>query len=319
MNPRVSILIPCHNAELWVGAAVRSALAQTWPEKEVIVIDDGSTDASSRILSPFEDRIQLIRRENRGGNPTRNELLAMATGDWVQYLDADDFLYPDKIERQMAVVASDTDVVYGPLIVEEHVDGKVSRREFRPHATDGDHDAWAYHLHWDLTQTGGALFRRKMLDLVGGWNETKHCCQDNELYFRLLQHDARFVHCDHAGAVYRRFVNSTVSTRNGTRVRREIVNLLAEAEEWLKERKGWTERRRAAANDYRFGLARQVWPEDPVAAKELMATVMASSPGFVPALGPHAPRLYRLCFIGFGFSVAEQVSALRRRWRRRSS
>jgi glycosyltransferase involved in cell wall biosynthesis len=313
MKPRVSILIPCHNAELWVGAAVRSALAQTWEETEVIVIDDGSTDASPRILAGFADRAKVVCRGNQGGNPTRNELLAQASGEWVQFLDADDYLLPDKIERQMAVVDASADVVYAPLIVENLVDGKVTRAASRQHAAEQGHDPWAYHLHWNLTQTGGALFRRSTLTAVGGWNEAQSCCQDNELFFRLLQHGARFVHCEHAGAVYRRFADSTVSTRNGAKVRREIIRLLAAAEEWLKDREEWTPRRQRAANDYRFGLARQLWPEDPAAAEAIMDEVNRSQPGFRPSPGPHAPTLYQLCYRWFGFSGAERISALRRR------
>ena len=286
MKSRVSILIPCHNAELWVGAAVRSALAQTWAETEVIVIDDGSTDASPRILAPFADRVKLICRENRGGNPTRNELLSHATGEWIQYLDADDYLLPNKIERQMAVVSADVDVIYSPLVVENYVEGKVARRESRPHAVEGEHDAWTYHLHWDLTQTGGALFRRSTLEAVGGWNEEQSCCQDNELYFRLLQHGAGFLHCDHAGAVYRRFASNTVSTRSGSKVREEIIRLLRAAEDWLKAHDAWTPTRQRAANDYRFGLARQVWPHDATVAERIMAEVQASIPGLCPRPRP---------------------------------
>jgi glycosyltransferase involved in cell wall biosynthesis len=315
MTSRVSILIPCHNAEDWIAEAVDSALAQTWAECEVIVVDDGSSDRSVEILRGFGGKIRLVARENRGGNPTRNELLSAATGEWVQYLDADDALLPDKIAEQLRVVAGDpaAEVVYGPLVIEDHTLGGCSRREWRPHRADGAHDPWAYFLHWDLTQTGGALFRRSRLLAVGGWSEEQRCCQDNELFLRLLQAGARFVHCDHAGAVYRRFAGTSVSTRDGQTVRREILRLLDEAETWLRRRGEWTPTRARAANDYRFGLARQVWPLDAALARTLMAAVSRSDPGFRPAPGPHAPSLYRFCYQWFGFGGAERISALRRR------
>src|SRR5580704_15422021 len=101
MRPLVSILIPCYNAERWVAQAIESALAQTWPEKEVIVVDDGSTDGSLGIIKQFEARIRWETGPNRGGNNTRNRLLELARGEWLQYLDADDYLLPDKVGRQM--------------------------------------------------------------------------------------------------------------------------------------------------------------------------------------------------------------------------
>ena len=102
MCPAYSILIPSHNAVRWVLHAVDSALGQTARGGETIVADDGSTDESQRALASLGDQIQFLRRPNRGGNPTRNELLSLASNNWVQFLDADDYLLPTKIETQFA-------------------------------------------------------------------------------------------------------------------------------------------------------------------------------------------------------------------------
>src|SRR3954466_15611284 len=106
MTELVSILIPCHNAERWIAQAIDSALAQTWPDKEVIVVDDGSTDASAEIIREYGDRIRGESGPNRGGNAARPRLLALSRGEWLQYLDADDYLLPDKIANQMRFLAS---------------------------------------------------------------------------------------------------------------------------------------------------------------------------------------------------------------------
>ena len=95
--PMVSILIPCYNAQAWVRQSVESALNQTYPHKEVIVVDDGSTDGSLAVLREFGNSIQLETGPNRGGNAARNRLLALSKGKWLSYLDADDYLLPDKI------------------------------------------------------------------------------------------------------------------------------------------------------------------------------------------------------------------------------
>ena len=80
MSPLVSILIPCFNAEHLVGQAIESALAQTWPHKEVIVVDDGSTDASLEVIRRFDRRIRWESGPNRGGNVARNRLLELSSG-----------------------------------------------------------------------------------------------------------------------------------------------------------------------------------------------------------------------------------------------
>src|SRR5580692_7261445 len=117
----VSILIPCFNAEKWVAQAIESALAQTWPKKEVFVVDDGSTDASLEIIRHFDGRVRWETGPNRGGGAARNRLLQLAGGEWLQYLDADDFLLPQKLERQseFARLHSDCDVIYSPTIWEK--------------------------------------------------------------------------------------------------------------------------------------------------------------------------------------------------------
>src|SRR5262245_44085768 len=115
MAPLVSILIPCYNAERWVGQAIESALAQTWPVKEVIVVDDGSQDRSLSVIESFANRIRWQAGPNRGGNVARNELLELAQGTWLQFLDADDYLLPEKIAKQAVFLEGhpDTDVVFG--------------------------------------------------------------------------------------------------------------------------------------------------------------------------------------------------------------
>ena len=97
----ISILIPCFKAERWIAQAIESALAQTWPEKEVIVVDDGSTDGSLEVIKSFGDRIRWETGPNRGGNAARNRLLELARGEWLQYLDADDYLLSNKVTEQM--------------------------------------------------------------------------------------------------------------------------------------------------------------------------------------------------------------------------
>jgi glycosyltransferase involved in cell wall biosynthesis len=103
--PSVSIVIPCWNAEATIADAIDSALAQTHPRCEVVVVDDGSTDGSAAIIAGYGTRIVALHGPNRGGNAARNRGIAAARGDWIQLLDADDLLEPDCVAAKLAFVA----------------------------------------------------------------------------------------------------------------------------------------------------------------------------------------------------------------------
>src|SRR5256885_5300683 len=231
----VSILIPCFNAEGWVAQAIESALSQTWPEKEVILVDDGSTDASLTIIKTFGDRIRWESGPNRGSNVARNRLLELAHGDWLQYLDADDYLLPEKIAQQMEFIATDlaAAVVFGPATIEHWADGS-ARRVLLP--IPEPHDLWILLARWYLPQTGAALWRKQAMVDVGGWKVDQPCCQEHELYLRLLMAGKRFAYCADEGAIYRQFGNGTVSTRNISKVHEQRLDIETRAEEVLRER-----------------------------------------------------------------------------------
>ena len=102
MTPLVSILIPAFNAERWIGDTIRSAIAQTWPRKEIIIVDDGSPDHTVDVARQFSSKeVKVVTQENQGAAATRNHALSLSHGDYIQWLDADDLLSPDKIAKQI--------------------------------------------------------------------------------------------------------------------------------------------------------------------------------------------------------------------------
>ena len=103
-SPLVSILIPAFNAQEWIGDAIRSALNQTWRRKEIIVVDDGSRDNTLRVARQFTSAgVWVFTQENRGASSARNRAFSLCQGDYIQWLDADDLLAPDKVTEQMSV------------------------------------------------------------------------------------------------------------------------------------------------------------------------------------------------------------------------
>lgn len=105
MKPLISILIPAFNAQEWIAGTLKSAIGQTWERKEIIVIDDGSTDQTLAIARQFASKgVSVLTQENQGAAAARNQAYSVSQGDYIQWLDADDILAPDKIARQMEVV-----------------------------------------------------------------------------------------------------------------------------------------------------------------------------------------------------------------------
>ncbi len=323
-NP-ISILIPCFNAERWIADAIRSALAQTYAPIEVIVIDDGSTDNSLDIIRRFSDRIRWETGQNRGGNPARNRLLELARGEWVQYLDADDYLLPDKIKSQVRILDDfpETDVLYG----------RVTSETCNEHGTSHDlqiiaepRDPWILLARWYLPQTGGPLWRKSALMDVGGWKVDQPCCQEHELYLRLLVAGKRFTYCPHNGAIYRIWGNDTVSRRDAGAVRRQRRKILTEEENHLRSNGELTAPRLQAINQARFEMSRLAWREDRTAALEIFQDIISVDRHFVPLGnqpgGHHPPLTYRVLFRLLGFAgtekVADQVHAFRSRFMARS-
>jgi hypothetical protein len=109
MKPLVSILIPAYNAEKWLAETLRTALAQTWDNKEIIVVDDGSKDGTLALARTFEsDSLKVFTKGNQGAAATRNKAFSLCHGAYIQWLDADDLIAPDKIAKQMEVVLAES-------------------------------------------------------------------------------------------------------------------------------------------------------------------------------------------------------------------
>jgi len=308
----VSVLIPCFNAERWVGEAIESALRQTWPEKEVIVVDDGSQDGSLRVIESFGSRIRWETGPNRGGNVARNRLLELAQGEWLQYLDADDYLLPLKIERQLGFLREHPtcDVVYSPTLWVNWSEAGTTQEVT---AIREPHDPWILLGRWWLPQTGGPLWRRQALIDVRGWKPNQPCCQEHELYLRLLQAGAEFRYFGECHAAYRHWSqNATVSKHSRAELRRRRLEIEERMEQFLESRGELTPARMQALNQARFELARGAWLEDPAEATKIVGAIKERQPGFVPE-PPAARGQYRWLYQTFGFTAAERAAAYKRR------
>jgi len=203
--PAISIVTPSFNKGPYVAATIRSVVAQTMPDWEMIIVDSGSIDDSVARVREFSDpRIRLMETKPGGPGAARNHGLAHCQGEWVQFLDADDLLEPDQLARQMAASTDLCDVVVGSW--QEFPADNPSHRQRKspagwkqpPHALRDSAIAfapWAVHA---------AIVRRASLtpDLLWPVALDRFLGEDIAFWFRLLS-DARVVYSQTAGALYR--------------------------------------------------------------------------------------------------------------------
>jgi O-antigen/teichoic acid export membrane protein/glycosyltransferase involved in cell wall biosynthesis len=190
-EPLVSILIPAYNAEEWIGDTIRSAMAQTWGRKEIIVVDDGSSDRTLAIAREFErDGVCVVTQTNQGGSAARNAASALGRGDYIQWLDADDLLAPDKISRQMETLnecPSRRILLSCPF-------GRFSYRYYRAKFVPTGLWADLSPLEWlsrkmgqnAYMQTATWLVSRELTEAAGPWDTRLLGDDDGEYFCRVL-------------------------------------------------------------------------------------------------------------------------------------
>lgn len=187
--PAVSIIIPVYNAADVIAQTIESALAQTWTDRETIIIDDGSTDGSGEIVKAFGGRVRYHRIENAGVASARNRGIALAAGRYIALLDHDDLWAPTKLEQQVAVMERRPDV--GLVITDvAHLDHAgnpmgIIGAGYNPAETFARLFVRGY-----VPTPSAALIRRSVLDAVGGFDERFHSAglDDQELWTRIAAH-----------------------------------------------------------------------------------------------------------------------------------
>jgi glycosyltransferase involved in cell wall biosynthesis len=215
-KPLVSILIPAYNAQEWIADTLRSAMAQTWERKEIVVVDDGSSDQTLALAKQFEsDCIRVVTQPNQGAASARNTALALSHGDYIQWLDADDLLAPDKIERQLAVL--DQNVSKKTLLSSEFAKflHRWQRAQFIPTGLweDLSPTEWLLRKMGDnlFMQTATWLVSRELSELSGPWDTRMLSDDDGEYFCRVLLNSDGTKFVPDAKVYYRGFRSSSLA------------------------------------------------------------------------------------------------------------
>jgi glycosyltransferase involved in cell wall biosynthesis len=276
VKPLVSILISAYNAEKWIGYTLESAVSQTWTNREIIVVDDGSTDRTAQIASRFCSRgVTVVSTENRGLSAGQNHAYQLSHGDYIQYLDADDLLALNKIERQLAALRdSDSARVllsspWAPFYYRTRGARFVQNslwEDLKPvewlirKMSEGIH-----------MQNATWLVSRELADAAGPWKEDLHYDQDGEFFTRVLiaSEGTRFV--PETGIYYRATGSSSVSyIGNSDRKKESLLMSMKLHIEYLRSIEE-SERVRRACLNYLQIWYYNFYPERPDLVGELQA------------------------------------------------
>jgi len=330
MAVKVSVVVPTYKSVEWVEATLESVIRQTYPAHliEIIVVDDRSPDDSAGVARRFLEthapgRSRVIAHEqNRGAPANRNSGWTLATGDWIQFLDADDLLAPHKIELQAQAAAragSDVAVVTSNWQYYEQVGGvwQPTGRINTPYIDDSPIERILNDL--DFGFVGPTLIRKSFLEKVNGFVEEPNIGEDCDLMMRIAMsgggfrsepsRTAAFLYRQWPNSLWRNYIQNVVAMRNTLHTFRNVEQFLR-----ASDRDG---RLSKAA---RIGLARRYsrWHEffrkhDPESFSLLVNQLRGL--GFHCPLGTRWPRRLLSSFVGYEHA-ARICTGLRKQWNR---
>ena len=305
MTPLVSIIIPCHNAAPWVAAAVGSALAQVDVRVEVIVIDDGSTDGSAALVQGLQcPGLRFVSQPNQGAAAARNHGLRLASGDFIQYLDADDLLAPNKLAAQLALKPSDDELLSGAWGRFHH---DPDEAQFQPDSLWADLDPVDFAViklkDNTMMQPGCWLLPRALAERAGPWDQRLTLDDDGEYFTRVALASRRIRYCGGARVFYRSGVSGSLSrTRTERAWRSQFLATELSVQHLLSHED--SPRTRQAGADALHRLVQEAYPAVPAERRRISALVqqLGGSRAQLPA-GPRFQLLARI----LGWRVAKRL------------
>lgn len=219
--PKISVIIPNYNCSQWLPRVIESCLEQKYLH-EIIIVDDSSTDNSWEILLNLQKQntsiIKIYKNLEKGGNNARNYGFSKSSGDYIQWLDADDFLLPDKFENQIKMFENqlDTDIVYSDWYMDFYKN-KTNFVERKVKKT-GRHKDFTYQIladNWSVPAS--YLLKRKIaekLHKIQAWNPNRKVAQDREYFTLAALLGAKFTYVSGFFAIYNIWNTNSVSAMN---------------------------------------------------------------------------------------------------------
>lgn len=311
----VSVITPCYNSAEWLEATVASVFAQTWQDFELVLVDDGSTDNTRELIEAIAvrhaPRVRVVVGPNAGAATARNRGLQVATGVFIQYLDADDLLWPDAItQRVQALDASGADVAYSDWQRYEEVEsgnfvaGDIMQRRME----DVDADPAIALLTSFWCPPAALLYRRSIVDRIGGWKQQLAPIEDARYMLDVVLCGGRYVHVAGIGASYR-MLRAAVShsRRSPLKFLQAVLENALDVEGLWSARGGCTPPQCVALASVYDYTARSLFVLDPALFRRALAGLYRVRPGFDMGL-PKLAGLGSKC-LGHGLTKRLLVAA----------
>ena len=309
MTPLVSILIPAYNAERWIGATIESVVAQTWHHKEIIVVDDGSSDGTLTVARQFESKgVHVVTQANQGAAAARNKALSLSRGDYIQWLDADDLLSPEKIAYQARAAEQTSD---GRVLFSSpwgFFRFRPARARFVPSPLwcDLGPTEWMirkWEGNWHM-QTATWLVSRELTEMAGPW-DTRLLGDDDGEYFSRVINASNGIQFIRQSRVYYRIMPTNRLSYIGRSDKKKEAQFLGMKLQigYLRARED-SDRVRAACVNYLQTWLPNFYPERPDLVEE--AQQLAATLGGRLSV-PNASWKYAWIEKLFGFGAAKRT------------
>lgn len=304
----VSILIPCYNVEQWIGETLNSVLAQTWTNKEVIVVDDGSTDNSLAIARRFESaKVKIISQENRGASAARNYALKEAQGNFIQYLDADDLISQDKLERQIRLLSleENADCISSGEWARFYSNYRLANFTPEPLWKDMSPIDWLV-CSWEgggMMPLHAWLIPRTITSAASYWNEDLSLNDDGEYFCRVVLASKGVKFCSGAKSYYRSGISCSLSSTTSKKGWESAFRSIDLCADYLLSRENSPRTRHACATAFqRFIFT--VYPDVPDLVHKAEAKVKSLGGSELKADGG---SLFQLIANTLGWKLAKLV------------
>lgn len=252
MNPHhsnfsISVVIPCFNSSPYLSKTIGSVLAQTVSPLEIIVVDDGSTDQSVRVLESYQGQIHIVRQKNLGVSWARNRGVNEALGSWVAFLDSDDIWDPKHIEISMTLLTeTGADLSFCSLILFDSETGKF-QGEWGPDPLDLQSFPQSLFLR-NYIAPSGAIVRKKLLNQNPFREERKvQSCEDHDLWLTLVSQGAKFVHVPNLKVLYRK---NHEGAATGNRERMFLADIEVMKKQWGNKSFSWRTKLKGMSQNY---------------------------------------------------------------------
>lgn len=208
--PRISVIIPAYNCDQYISEAIESVLAQTETGYEIIVVDDGSQDQTASVVKTYQGQVRYIYQDNQGVSVARNHGLSLAKGEFIIFLDGDDYFFPDTLEGQISVFDADPELVIVHSGWRRVNQGGEVLMDVKPWemVPELNLETW---LRWKPLGTMGTLmFRREALESVGGFEPGLAHAEDVDLILRLATKGYRSAWLRRSTVCYRQHDRNTM-------------------------------------------------------------------------------------------------------------